>query len=213
MHQKMTKILEEQLKDLSFHKLSRNGFDGIVMGSNAKYCQFGMISPDILHLLWIGLCNHLWKSFNEELSWEMRRKLYLVSINTVIRLLRQNIENLPAVSCFRNGITNRKRMRTGKENLARIFFLYTCFLDTDFVEGLNKWKRGKNKKYNIPEFVWSRPKVKEWFKLLCWTMCLNAWISSPDHDRNMFKSSIDETDNNMASTANLNKWRNYSSIV
>ena len=57
MHQKMGKILEEQLKDLSLHKLSWNGFDGIVMGSNAKYPQFGMILPEILHLSWIGPCD------------------------------------------------------------------------------------------------------------------------------------------------------------
>ena len=57
MHQKMTIMLEEQLKDFSFQNLSQNGFDGIFMGSNAKYCQFGMSPPEILHLLWIGLCD------------------------------------------------------------------------------------------------------------------------------------------------------------
>ena len=88
----------------------------------------------------------------------------------------------------------------GKKKLARIFLLYMCFLDTDFVEDLRKLKKGKNVKYNIPEFIWSIPKVKELLKFLGWTMCLNAWISSPDHNMNMFKSRRDETENNMAST-------------
>ena len=84
-------------------------------------------------------------------------------------------------------------MMTGREKLVRILLLYRCFLDTDFVEDLSKCKKGKNEKYNIPEFVWGIPKVKEWFKLLVWTMCLNTWLSSPDHDKSMFKFRRDET--------------------
>ena len=48
-------MIEEQLKDLSFHKLFWDGFDVIVMGSNAKYRQFRMSPPEILHILWIGI--------------------------------------------------------------------------------------------------------------------------------------------------------------
>ena len=95
-------------------------------------------------------------------------------------------------------------MMTGKEKLARIFLLYMSFLDTDFVEDLSKLKKGNNANYNIPEFVWSIPKVKKWFKFLGWTMCLNTWLSSPYNDRSIFKLRIDETENNMASNANLN---------
>ena len=154
----MTTILEEQLRDLLFHKLSRNGFDGIVMESNAKYCQFGMSLQEILHLLRIRLYNYLWKGFNNKLSGAVRKKLYLVSINMIIRLSGHKSENLAGVLCFRNGITKRKHIMTGKEKLARIFLLYTCFLDTEYVEDLRKSRKWKNANYNTPEFIWIRPK-------------------------------------------------------
>ena len=130
MHKKMTHLLEDQLNKLSFHKITRNGFDGIVMGANAKYCQFGMSPPEILYLLWIGLCNYLWQGFYKELSGDLRKRLDIVSVNILIRLSRHKCETLPDVSCFRNGILIRRDKMSGKEKLAQVFLLYTCFMDT-----------------------------------------------------------------------------------
>ena len=86
IHKKMAHLLEEQPNKLSFHKITHNGFYGIVMGANAKYRQFGMSPPEILHLLWIGLCDYLWQGFYKKLSGDLRKRLYIFHIygNTFI---------------------------------------------------------------------------------------------------------------------------------
>ena len=174
IHKRMAHLLEEHLNKILFHKITQNGFDGIVMGANATYRQFGMSPPEILHLLWIGLCDYLWQGFYKKLSGDLRKRLDIVSINMVIRLSRQKFETLPDVSCFRNGISIRKDKMSGKEKLARVFLLYTCFMDTYFVKELRKCNKRDHAKYNIPAFEWSKVKVREWFKFLGWTICLNA---------------------------------------
>ena len=78
-------------------------------------------------------------------------------------------------------------------------------MDTEFVKELSKCKIRSHAKYNIPAFKWSKVKVREWLTFIGWNMCLNAWLSSPENDRNMFKSRRDGTENNMASNANLNQ--------
>ena len=161
MNKNMYHLLEEQMNKLLFHKITQNGFDGIVMGSNAKYCQFGTSPPEILHLLWIRLCDYLWQAFYEKLSGDLIKSLDIVSIKMVIRLSRQKRETLPDVSCFRKGISIRKDKTPGKEKLARVFLFYTCFMDIEFVKELRKCKKRAHAKYNIPAFEWSKAKVRE----------------------------------------------------
>jgi len=198
LHLKMKELIEERLNELSFHKLQKNGFDDIVIGWNARYRHFGLSPPEILHMFWLGLCDYLWEGFYEKIGGDARSKLNLVSIRNVVWLTRQTKEEkdffvtedkgkgfqvmsmYPSVACFRNGIAKSRVMMHGKEKFSRIFLLYCCFLDSDFIELLSNHKKRNS------DFTWDRDKVKEWFTLLGWSLSLNMWFASKEHDRKFF---------------------------
>jgi hypothetical protein len=91
----------------------------------------------------------------------------------------------PDVSCFRNGIFQVKHIMYGKEKFSRIFLLYCCFLDSEFVNKLSKVaKRAPND--DDEPFLWDRNLVKKWLRLLSWSLSLNSWFALDQHDRHFF---------------------------
>jgi hypothetical protein len=205
LHREMKKLIVEEINKKSFHKLGNNGFQNIIVGWNARYRQYGLSPPEILHMYWLGLCEYLWEGFTSKVTAKVCEELDKVSTKIVLRLTRQlgkeseyrHSEHsagnafldedapFPDVSCFRNGIFQVKHIMYGKEKFSRIFLLYCCFLDSEFVNKLSKVaKRAPND--DDQPFLWDRNLVKKWFRLLSWSLALNSWFALDEHDRQFF---------------------------
>ena len=229
LHGEMKKLVEEEMNKKSFHKLGNNGFWNIIVGWNARYREYGLSPPEILHMFWLGLCDYLWQGFTSKVTAKVCEELDKVSTRIVLRLSRQlgkeseyrHSEHsegntfldddlpFPDVSCFRNGIFQAKHIMYGKEKFSRIFLLYCCFLDSEFVETLSKVTKRASNQDDEP-FVWDRDTVKKWFKLLSWSLSLNSWFALDEHDREYFTARpVNTTSNPLGEPVAMLAMRDY----
>jgi len=203
LQRKMREFVREEMNNRSFHKLGKNGFAHIILGWNARYGQYGLSPPEILHMYWLGLCEYLWEGFTDKITSKVADIMDRISTRIVLRLSRQIPKEakfnhqesgesswdtdspFPDVSCFRNGIFQVKHIMYGKEKYSRIFLLYCCFLHSDFVEELSKSKKRSSRPDEDP-FEWNKPLVKKWFKLLSWSLSLNSWFALEVHNLKNF---------------------------
>lgn len=203
LQRKMKEFVREEMNNRSFHKLGKNGFDHIILGWNARYGQYGLSPPEILHMYWLGLCEYLWEGFTDKITSKLADIMDRISTAIVLRLSRQIPKEakfnhqesgesswdtdspFPDVSCFRNGIFQVKHIMYGKEKFSRIFLLYCCFLHSEFVGELSKSTKRSSRPDEDP-FEWDKPLVKKWFKLLSWSLSLNSWFALEAHNLNYF---------------------------
>jgi hypothetical protein len=174
---------EAEKKELSFHHIV-NAFDKIWFGYCDKFGVYGATPPETLHVFYLGICEYLYEGFMNTLSGDMKIVLEELSKEMVFQNGRQGTDNLPNVDCYRHGISYGKLMITGKEKFARIFLIYLCLQNSEFVTKLGSSKKRRTKKSD--KYEYTPQLVKQWFLLMEQTIALESWLRSPSHPRTQF---------------------------
>ena len=177
------KYTTQQKKDRSFYNI-RNSFDKIWFGFCEKYGIYGATPPELLHVFYLGICEYLFDGFMDTLSSEMKQELIQLSKKMVHQISLSRDDDLPNVDCYRHGINYANLMITGKEKLARVFLLYLCFQNSQFLDKLSTSKKRKTKTTN--GYDYTLQKVKSWYELIEKTLGFDRWLREDSHERKYF---------------------------
>ena len=168
----------EELRGLSFWKLTSNAFDFVNTHIPDVWGVFGITPPEILHLFYIGLCVYLCQGFIFQRSTAMRKYLDASAISLYTNNKRQSLRGMPHLAAYRNGFVTDVAMTTGKEKFSKVFLLYLFLMKTDITRNLVRQKPKKNE----PKVT--RRHIKEWIYLLESSLCLSSFLKSDSIDRN-----------------------------
>ena len=124
----------EDLRAMSFWKITANAFDGLNQNLPDVWGVYGITPPEILHLLYIGLAVYMVGGFIFQRSGVMQKYLDESAISLYIHNKRQSLRGMPNLVAYRNGFTTDVAMTTGKEKFAKVFLLYLFFMKKDICE-------------------------------------------------------------------------------
>lgn len=124
----------EDLREMSFWKITANAFDGLNQNLPDVWGVYGITPPEILHLLYIGLAVYMVGGFIYQRSGVMKKYLDESAISLYIHNKRQSLRGMPNLVAYRNGFTTDVAMTTGKEKFAKVFLLYLFFMKKDICE-------------------------------------------------------------------------------
>ena len=168
----------EELKVLSFWKLSHNAFDFVNQHVPDVWGVFGITPPEILHLFYIGLCVYLCQGFIFQRSGAMRKYLDASAISLYTNNKRQSLRGMPHLAAYRNGFVTDVAMTTGKEKFSKVFLLYLFLMKTDIARNLVTQKPKRNEPQP------TRQHIKEWIYLLESSLALSSFMKLESIERN-----------------------------